>query len=178
MNDNRVLYLLRHAKSSWDDPSLPDHRRPLSVRGRRDAGLIHEYLGASQIQPGLIWCSSALRTQQTLMAIYPEAQSDQDWLYSAGAEQIIERLRQVGPEVTSLMVIGHNPSLQSLALRLCQPGGGDAQIAAIREKLPTGALITLGFSGVWEDLGNGRLNLTDYVRPKLLRFKGDPKPGS
>lgn len=177
----RQLYVLRHAKSSWDDSSLSDHQRPLAARGRRDVALIHEYVTAHQIAPQVIWCSSALRTQQTLNAVYPDAVSSKDWLYLANAEKIIERLRKLDPEVTSVMVIGHNPSLQTLVLRLAGPApkGSPAadSIGTIREKLPTGALVTLSLTAEWSQLGDGRMTLTDYIRPKAL-LQGDVRRAS
>jgi phosphohistidine phosphatase len=65
------LWLLRHAKSSWDDPGLPDPDRPLAPRGRRAAELLAAHLAASDVRPGVVLCSSSLRTRQTLAAILP-----------------------------------------------------------------------------------------------------------
>lgn len=65
------LWLLRHAKSSWEDPGLPDPDRPLAPRGRRAAELLAAHLAASDVRPGVVLCSSSLRTRQTLAAILP-----------------------------------------------------------------------------------------------------------
>ena len=65
------LWLLRHAKSSWEDPGLPDPDRPLAPRGWRAAELLAAHLAASDVRPGVVLCSSSLRTRQTLAAILP-----------------------------------------------------------------------------------------------------------
>src|SRR5439155_14129399 len=67
----RYLYLLRHAKSSWDDAGLEDHDRPLSPRGRKAAGKMADHLRASGTRPALVLCSSALRARQTLERVAP-----------------------------------------------------------------------------------------------------------
>ena len=70
------LWLLRHAKSSWDDLSLPDPDRPLAPRGQRAARLLAAHLAASDVRPRLVLCSSSLRTRQTLAAILPALGDD------------------------------------------------------------------------------------------------------
>jgi phosphohistidine phosphatase len=116
----RRLYLLRHAKSSWDDPALPDSERPLAPRGRRDAKRIGKHLGRLGITPALVLCSSAVRTQETLDLIRPAlaeaAVQIEEQLYGASSETMLERIRDVPDEVGSLLLIGHNPGLHDLAL--------------------------------------------------------------
>jgi phosphohistidine phosphatase len=96
------LWLLRHAKSSWDDPGLPDPDRPLAPRGRRAAELLAAHLAASDLRPGVVLCSSSLRTRQTLAAILPalgdalQIRIERE-LYGAGAAQLLERLQLAGP---------------------------------------------------------------------------------
>jgi phosphohistidine phosphatase len=69
-----TLYLLRHAKSSWGDPELPDHDRPLAPRGERAAALIGEHLRSAGIAPALVLCSSAVRARETLDRVAPEGE--------------------------------------------------------------------------------------------------------
>ena len=165
----KTLYLLRHAKSSWDDPGLADHDRPLAPRGRRAAKAIAEHLGRDRIAPALVLCSPARRTRETLEAIAPafgeevpvEVERD---LYGATAGELLERLRAVSDAVESVMLIGHNPSIQTLALNLA--GGGELE--AIELKYPTGALATLTFEGSWYELGSGAAELAAFVRPRDL----------
>jgi phosphohistidine phosphatase len=117
----RTLYLLRHAKSSWAEPALPDWNRPLAPGGRRDAKRIAKHLVQLKIQPELVFCSSAERTRETLelvrTALGPTSTVTlDDELYGASAEQLLERIRLVPEETGSVLMIGHNPGLQDLAL--------------------------------------------------------------
>src|SRR5262245_6241843 len=113
------LYLLRHAKSSWKDTSLPDHDRPLAGRGRRAAKAIAGHLREQGIEPELVLCSTARRARETLERIEPALGASalclEDELYAAGAPALLERLRSVPDPVGSVMLIGHNPALEELA---------------------------------------------------------------
>jgi phosphohistidine phosphatase len=173
----RHLYLLRHAKSSWDQPGQPDHERPLAARGRRAVIVLNRYLQEHEIAPDLILCSSAERTRETLAGVLPGRHAEiESALFTAGSDQLLERLRRVDPAVRSVMVIGHNPALQMLTLGLTgresaeRPTGAEG-LEEIRRKLPTGALVTLGFDLPWTDLRRGSADLVDYIRPKALMFQ-------
>ena len=164
------LLLLRHAKSSWDDPELADHDRPLAPRGRRAAELIAQHLDAEGLGPELVLCSSARRTRETLARIAPEfdpraAVEVEGGLYAASADELLERLRAVDDAVRSVLLIGHNPGLQDLAVDLA--GGGD-ELDAMRRKFPTAALATLEFDGAWRELEAGDAALVGFVTPKSL----------
>jgi phosphohistidine phosphatase len=148
------LYLLRHAKSSWDDPTLADHDRPLAARGRKAAKAIGAYLREHDIEPELVLCSSAARTRETLERVGLTGRIE-DALYGAGASALLARLHEVPDEVASVMLIGHNPGMQQLAFDL----------AGLDDKFPTAALATLACDG-WSDLQ--RAELVDYVKPKDL----------
>jgi phosphohistidine phosphatase len=165
----RTLYLLRHAKSSWDDAALADRDRPLAPRGQKAAKLMAEHLRRDGIAPGLVLCSVARRTRETLEAIEPalggpEIEVERD-LYGASAGELLERLQAVPDGVESVMLIGHNPSIQTLALNLA--GRGD-DLDAIGLKYPTGALATLTFEGSWQELDRGGAELAGFVRPRDL----------
>lgn len=163
------LYLLRHAKSSWDDPALADHERPLAKRGRRASKVIAKHLDGQRVEPALVLCSPARRTRETLERIasalgQPEVRFEPE-LYGASSSELVERLREVPDEVDSVMVIGHNPAVQDLALTLAG-GGRDAE--SMQVKFPTAALATLELEGTWNELGPGRATLIDFVRPREL----------
>lgn len=164
------LYLLRHAKSSWDQPDLSDHDRPLAKRGRRPAKAIARYLREHEIAAELVLCSTALRARETLERIEPVlAGSDVRYerpLYGASAGELLERLRAVPDAVGSVMLIGHNPAIDELALALVGPGPARR---ALGPKYPTAALATLAPPGAsWRDLDRGEAELVDFVRPRDL----------
>jgi phosphohistidine phosphatase len=166
----RRLFLLRHAKSSWDDSELLDHDRPLAPRGRRAMELLAEHLVRERVLPTLVLCSSAQRTREMLESIAPALGEGisvriEDELYAASELRLFERLRAVEDGVESLMLIGHNPGLEQLALSLA---GSGKKLAAVRRKYPTGALATLELDGRWSELRPGSAKLTDFVTPKQL----------
>jgi phosphohistidine phosphatase len=164
------LYLLRHAKSSWDDPTLADRDRPLAPRGRRAAKVMAKHLRRNAIAPQLVLCSPSSRTRQTLTRIAPalgksaEVQIRSE-LYAASAAELLAVLRQVPDGVGSVMLIGHNPGLQDLALSLAR---GGPEIDRVRGKFPTAALATLGFRAGWRELAPGSAELVSFVKPKEL----------
>jgi phosphohistidine phosphatase len=87
-------------------------------------------------------------------------------LYAASSEDLLQRLREVPDEVESVMVVGHQPATQELALRLAGEG---PELARVRTKFPTAALATLAFAGEWSELGHRRAELVAYVKPKQLK---------
>lgn len=173
MPSSKRLFVLRHAKSSWDDPGLADHDRPLAPRGRRAVEAIAAHVSREGITPELVLCSSARRTRETLegVAVGGE-QVIEPGLYGANCQEVLARLHRVPEEVGSVMLVGHNPTLQALVLRLAD-GDGEADgsgLADVRRKFPTGALATLTFDGTWTELSPRSARLEAYVRPKSLGF--------
>jgi phosphohistidine phosphatase len=179
MSAEKHLFVLRHAKSSWDDPMLDDHDRPLAPRGLRAVRLIGEHIREAGIRPEQVLCSSSRRTRETLDAVAPGGETlIERELYDASCASLIERLRRVPSGTSSVMVIGHNPTAQMLVLRLTgangaeyangtkEPVGGD--LADVQRKFPTGALATLAFECEWSEIGPGCATLVGYVRPKSL----------
>jgi phosphohistidine phosphatase len=169
---NKQLFVLRHAKSSWDDPGLDDHERPLAPRGRRAVKVLAEHIRERGISPGQVLCSPSRRTIETLEGIALDGEPlIEGKLYTATGSEIVERLRQIPEEIESVMVIGHNPAMQMLVLRLASGRaaiGQDSNLAEVQRKFPTGALATLALDCAWSELGPGRAQLTGLVRPKDL----------
>jgi len=149
-----TLYLLRHAKSSWADLTLPDEERPLAPRGRRDAARLRAHLRRHAIEPELVLCSSALRTRETLellrRALPAAAQvSTEPELYAAPAGALLERLRAVPEDVASVLLVGHNPGISQLATRLV---GGSHGLPARIELPPAGLLSATWRQSEWQTL--------------------------
>jgi phosphohistidine phosphatase len=172
------LHLLRHAKSSWDDPALADHDRPLAPRGRRAAEAMAQHLRNEGIAPELVLCSPSARTRQTLTAIAPGLGENADVrieseLYAASAATLLEVLHELPDEVSSVMLIAHNPGIQDLAVSLA--GGGPA-IERMRSKFPTAALATLELDVSWSELTPEGAELVGFVKPKDLPSTPGRKP--
>jgi phosphohistidine phosphatase len=169
---NRRLLLLRHAKSSWDDPGLPDHDRPLAPRGRRAVDAMHDHFAERRIAPDLVLCSTARRTVETWEAIAPAVPSAvtvefDDDLYGAAASTLLRRVRRVSDDVDCVLVVAHNPGMEDLAQGLV--GAGDTELRQRLDwKFPTGALATLTIPPSWADLYWGAAELADYVVPRDL----------
>lgn len=164
------LHLLRHAKSSWNDPTLADHDRPLAPRGRRAAKVMAEHLARKGISPELVVCSPSRRTRQTLKRLAPALRKSAEVriepeLYAAPAADLLDVLHEVPDEVESVMLIGHNPGIQDLALSLASAG---PEIQRLRSKFPTAALATLELDGTWRELAPGSAELASFVKPKEL----------
>jgi phosphohistidine phosphatase len=164
MTKSKRLFLLRHAKSSWEDPSLADHDRPLARRGRKAAERIRTYLQRERIRVALVLCSSARRAHETLDLVAPtgEIRIERE-LYGATADELLERLRRVPDEVEAVLLIGHEPAIRELAVRLI----GDGSEVAER-KFPTAALATLTFTGPWSTLEPGHAQLAAFITPREL----------
>jgi phosphohistidine phosphatase len=167
----KVLHLLRHAKSSWDDPSLPDHDRPLAPRGERAARKLARHLRDAGVAPALVLCSTARRATETLDAIIPaleggpDVQVEED-LYLASTDELVHRIQAIPAPVPSVLLIGHNPSIQSAALVLAD--GDGPTVARLRHKMPTGALATLELRGEWSAAAAGTGRLVSFVVPREL----------
>lgn len=169
----RSLLLLRHAKSSWDDPSLDDFDRPLAKRGREAAPRIaHEMMGRGW-QPDHALISPALRTRQTweLVAEILQGNVPHDFvpaIYEASAARILEAVRSAPDEAGCLLVVGHNPGLEGLAALIASPESNDEAMAKLSAKFPTAAIARFGFGGPWRALGPGAAMLEGFVTPKEL----------
>jgi phosphohistidine phosphatase len=171
----RQLYLLRHAKSSWDQPGGADFDRPLNARGRADAALLNALLLESRIGPEVVLCSPAARTLETLGFLAPAlahaAIHHEQGIYEAPPERLLAILKQVPAGVRSVMIIGHNPGLEQLARLLIDsrnPGEMEA-LSRLHEKFPTGALARLAVSHPWPDLAEASCALQSFVRPADLK---------
>ncbi|HEX6493737.1 MAG TPA: histidine phosphatase family protein [Candidatus Dormibacteraeota bacterium] len=166
-----TLHLLRHAKSSWADEELSDHDRPLAPRGRRAAAAMADHLRERGVAPELVLCSSARRARETLDLVAPALGPQarvlvEDGLYGASGEDLVDRIRRVSASTGSVMLVGHNPAMQDVALALAAPGPGRERVQA---KFPTGALATLRIpDGGWAGLRRGGAEIVDLVLPREL----------
>jgi phosphohistidine phosphatase len=177
----RQLLLLRHAKSSWDDPRLPDHARPINARGRRNASAIAEAMRDLGLAPDVVIVSSARRTLQTLEAISPIEGSPlvepMDALYLAPWPTLLDVLRGMRETARSVMLIGHNPGLHELAMALAGPtgmAGGGAMAARLAQSYPTAALAEFAIALPWRLLEPGGGRLVRFVTPADLPAGGSP----
>jgi phosphohistidine phosphatase len=144
------LVLLRHAKAEPPEGYPSDFDRPLRPRGRADAETAGAWLAQSGWTPDLVLCSPAVRTRETWTAAAPKLGQIpivyEQSLYLAGAVDALELVRQTGPDVATLLVIGHNPTMSVLSALLDEDavGSGDG--------LHTAGLAVHRFEGTWAEL--------------------------
>lgn len=174
----RQLLLLRHAKSSWDNPSVADRDRALSPRGQRAARAMRQAMQQLGLAPDLVLVSPARRTQETLEALEPWDEAPLiepvDLLYLATATQLLETLHGVPETVRSVMIIGHNPGMHELALALDAKGSAvpAATLAHLRAGYPTCSLAEFSVPGPWARLDPAGAQLVRFLRPRDLPEDG------
>jgi len=122
------VLLMRHAKSSWKDDSLPDHQRPLNHRGKTDAPRMGRHLRDQGLHIDAILSSTAIRARQTVDGLLQEFPFDGevtcfDELYNAGPGEIVSLLNQLPDDFQTVLVVGHNPSLDEFLEIVCDECG-------------------------------------------------------
>jgi len=159
------LTLFRHAKSSWNDPRLPDNERPLSSRGERDAPAMTARLAARGERPDLILTSHALRATATARVIAQGLGCPDDIvridrrLYLAPPQVLLDVLREQDDADHHVLVVGHNPGLTEAANRLLPTLACD--------NLPTSAVVAIAVdTDRWAELGPTACRLLYYDYPK------------
>jgi phosphohistidine phosphatase len=174
-----TLILLRHAKSSWDDHARSDFQRPLAKRGIKAAPEVGAALARLDLRPDLVLCSGAVRARETLALVLPAfgPQSPpvvyDNALYMALPDGLLTGLHAIKPDHEGktpqhVMMVGHNPGFEELALMLVGDGPAD-ELARLSEKFPTAGVAVIAFDAEsWSDIepGTGRLN--HFLTPKRL----------
>jgi phosphohistidine phosphatase len=167
----KTLTLLRHAKSSWDDPSQSDFDRPLNARGHAAARAMGREMRRLGLAYDLILASPAARVTGTLNELAQgyggaAATVQDERIYLASPATLLALVRAADDEIGSLLLVGHNPGLALLALALGRPGGLHDLVAA---KYPTGALTEISLDvDSWRDVAEGAGTLARFIRPRDL----------
>ena len=163
----RTLVLMRHAKSGYP-AGVIDRERPLAPRGIREAGLAGEWLRSSVPPIDAVLCSTAARTRETLSRSGLDAPvTFAERLYDAVPGTVIDAINGVDDGVATLLVVGHEPAMSSVALGLAG-AAGSSQAAAerISTKFPTSAIAVLRTDGLWCDLTLGGAVLVTFHVPR------------
>jgi phosphohistidine phosphatase len=174
----KVLTLLRHAKSGWDDPISRDFDRPLNPKGRRAARTIGREMRAQGLEFDGVIGSPARRVVETLRDVSEGygrdivAEADAS-LYLASPAVLLEHIQATDDTLERLLVVAHNPGLELLALMLA--GAGDEALRReLAVKYPTGTVAEIRFDiAHWADVREGAGTLTRFIRPRDL----DPELG-
>ncbi len=162
------LILTRHAKSSWDDPLMPDHDRPLNDRGKAAAADLGHWLATRGYVPDEVLCSDAQRTRKTWSGLAPALPGTpilelKPALYHAGPDVMLAVLRHATAD--TVMMIGHNPGIAEFAARIV----AHAPVNADFGRYPTGATLVVDFvADTWADVTWGSGASLDFIVPKEL----------
>jgi phosphohistidine phosphatase len=168
----RRLSLLRHAKSSWDDPVARDFDRPLNARGVRAARRMGEWLREQGLAFDAVLTSPAVRVAETVAGVEealgrPLHAAIDRRIYMASAATLLDLVQQA-PDVAHLLLVGHNPGLEDLIL-LATPDDGAPLRREVEAKYPTAAFATIAFPArALADIGEGQGELVRFVRPRDL----------
>jgi len=165
----KLLYIVRHAKSSWDFSGISDHERPLIQKGIKRTKTIGKYLFENDVKPNLIISSFAVRAYETAKIIaeslsYPKNNIKvENNFYHSNIDILLDHIYSLNNSVDSVMMVGHNPTFTEFSNYF------------IKEKidwLPTSAVVCVSFdTNKWEDIHHAIKKQVFIVTPKLLRQK-------
>lgn len=162
------LILTRHAKSSWDDPTMADHDRPLNERGKAAAADLGQWLASRGYVPEEVLCSDSLRTRKTFSGIAPALPATpvlelKPALYHAGPDVMMAVLRH--GKADTVMMIGHNPGIAEFAHRLVSKTPPSSEFT----RYPTGATLVVDFAiDTWAEVQFGQGVTVDFVVPREI----------
>jgi len=157
------LYIIRHGKSSWDNPHLEDPSRPLSARGERDAPMMANRLKLAGIKPDHIISSPALRARHTAELMsevieFPMKQIKFDWeVYDASTDGLLQIINRIESRFSMVFLYGHNPGLTYLT---------NALTGVTIDNIPTCGIAAIRFEHPWKKVKyrSGSLLMFDYPK--------------
>jgi phosphohistidine phosphatase len=160
----KTLYLMRHAKSSWDFIDLSDHDRPLNNRGRKDAPAMGRELAAREVSVDLILSSSAVRALSTATLVAKELEYDVDKIaveeevYKADKRQLLDTIKKIPNQFDKVLLLGHNPTMTDL-VNLLSP--------ELIPDLPTAGIVALRFAcTTWREIAKDNATFQFFDAPK------------
>jgi phosphohistidine phosphatase len=170
----KTLYLLRHAKSDWDDPVPRDFDRPLNKRGEKASRAIGQWMASNGISFEHVIASPAVRVIETLDGVWTGygRKMEPTWerrIYLASSATVLDVLREVDNAHDSVMVVGHCPAVEDLVFDLVPDDGSSPLRDEVEVKYPTAAFAQLELPiDSWADIGKPVAHLKRFVRPRDL----------
>lgn len=168
----KTLTLLRHAKSGWENPALRDFDRAVNAKGKRAAALIGTHLRSIDATFDHVVASPAVRVRETLAEVergYGRSFAPvwERRIYLASAVTLLDIAREAPPGAKRVLLVGHNPGLEDLAMLLAPDSDAPLHVA-LAAKYPTATIAEVTFAGEWAELKPGSAALTRFVRPRDL----------
>lgn len=168
MAKSKKLFLVRHAKSSWDEAGLDDRQRPLNDRGKEEAPKMGKHLAGYKVKPELITSSPAVRALKTAEKIAKELgfkKSDvlvNEGIYTFDGGSLIDVIKELDNKYDTVMLVGHNPAITALANEL-----SNADI----DNIPTCGVVLIEFDErKWKDAAKGGGRVLEFDYPKKLWY--------
>ena len=165
------LAILRHAKSSWDDPALDDFNRPLNDRGWKAARRLGRELKQRGLKFDLVLSSTAARTRETIDGVQEHYAFDapitfEQQLYGASAETLLTMVRRLSEAVTAPLIVGHNPGLEQLIRELTHDDSRGFR-ERVAGKFPAGALAIIELPAKrWAQVEPGSGEIVELILAK------------
>lgn len=163
----KTLFLMRHAKSSWDDPSLEDIDRPLNKRGKKDAPEMGRRMAEYDVKPEALVSSPARRALRTAQKVAEELGFENtdvridERLYSWDSNTVLNVIHSLDDKFESAMFVFHNPAITDLVNELTKED---------IDNVPTCGVATIGFdSDSWSGVKKGKGKILKFDYPKKLR---------
>lgn len=164
----KTLILVRHAKSDWEDNTVKDFDRDLSIRGRRTAPKMANHLKIDGFNPELIVCSKAKRAVETLSYIIEQLEIDEgdiiysDEVYEASVRVLLGVINQLPPTFDSVAIVGHNPGITYLTELITGEEIGN---------VPTFGVVKINFDlNSWEEVSSNTGSLDYFIYPKMFDY--------
>jgi phosphohistidine phosphatase len=178
----KSLILLRHAKSSWNDAVARDFDRPLNKRGRRAARAVGEAMRAQGLEWDRVVASPATRVVETLADLaegygQPIRADFDERIYLASVTTLLEVIHEADEGADRLLVVGHNPGLENVALMLTDGERRNRLRDELSTKYPTGTVAEIAFPvDCWSEVERGTGKLRKFIRPRDLDPQLGPEP--
>ena len=164
---NKILYIVRHAKSAWDEPDLSDHDRPLLEKGVKKTKFVAGFLVEKGVKPDIIISSSAVRAHETARLLaselgYPDSEIKiESRIYSADEDDLFDILFALPDNVNSVMLVGHNPTFTYFA---------NYFLKEEIEWMPTSSVVAIEFkTGKWEEIATAKKTTQFVITPRMLK---------
>lgn len=173
MAEHKILTILRHAKAEAGHAMQDDHDRALNERGQAVATALGNHLEKRGVQFDLVLCSTAKRTRQTLELLHLSGEPQVEFaqrLYLASANEILQVLATVPDSVSRVLLVGHNPGLHQLCLKLAKQGE-EEMIDIMSLKYPTCSMASFECGAHWEKIAQANSMLLDFMTPKALMMQ-------
>ena len=169
----KKLSFIRHAKSDWTSPLLSDHDRRLADRGQKASVIMKDFFVTANKNFDIVFSSTALRAVETIEIIKPSIKDTKiiykKELYTFDDQIMIEFISKINDDISSVLIVGHNPAIQETVLRLARTDQNANLLNRVEHKYPTAAFCTLTSTiEKWAHAGDTMFKIQEFICPKEL----------